>query len=103
VCVCVCLCVYVSCLPAHIYTYGCVEQLIGGGMNGFDESGLLGMWPWLSSCSLGAAADNKPEFLSVSDQGEEASKEEKKTQKNVMIICSFNNQTPSVNSFQSRE
>lgn len=39
------------CLPAHMHMDA--QQLIGGEMNGFDELGILGMWPWLSSCSLG--------------------------------------------------
>lgn len=67
-----------SCVAAHIHMDA--EQLIGGGLNGFDELGILGMWPWLSSCSLGAAADNKLEFLIVSDQ------EKKPARKKVLII-----------------
>lgn len=72
-----------SCVAAHIHMDA--QQLIGGGLNGFDELGILGMWPWLSSCSLGAAADNKPEFLSVSDQDQE----KKPARRKVLIICSF--------------
>lgn len=35
------------------YTYGCAAADWWWD-EWFDESGILGMWPWLSSCSLGA-------------------------------------------------
>lgn len=57
------------------------QQLIGGGMNGPDESGILGMWPWLSSCSLGAQQTMSLNFSAWALRQDQ----EKKT---ALIICS---------------
>lgn len=39
---------------AYQHTHTGARQLIGDGLNGCDELRVLGMLPWLSSCSLGA-------------------------------------------------
>lgn len=75
----------------HAHTRTGARQLTGNGLNSCDELRVLGMLPWLSSCSLGAQQTISLNFSAwthqAQDQEREACKTKRKETKN-LIICS---------------
>lgn len=87
------------CWAAHIHMDA--QQLIGAGLNGFDESGRLGMWPWLSSCSLGAQQTISLNFSAWATRTRSLQeRKKKKKKKRADNLLSHNNRKRLVNLFQ---